>query len=87
MSKKEKINNEAQIINFFDVKPIEFLKVLSLYGMMQKEYCDLSFKSKGWFSNVVMKQEFLTYKNIEIFTNHASIEVFDMLLNEVRKRC
>ena len=87
MIKKEKSTNEAPIINFFDVKPSEFLKILRLYGMSQKEYCDLCCKTKSWFSNVVMKQEFLTYKNIEIFTNHAGIEVFTMLLNEVRRRC
>jgi hypothetical protein len=36
------IKNEKNIeINFKNVKPIEFLRLLRLYGMKRKDYCDL----------------------------------------------
>jgi antitoxin component HigA of HigAB toxin-antitoxin module len=73
-------------INFKNVKPIEFLRIIRLYGMNQKDYCELRGKTKCWWNNVLDKRNYLTYIDIKTLTDAIGIEIFNGLLDEVRQK-
>jgi antitoxin component HigA of HigAB toxin-antitoxin module len=83
MDKKSK---ETEKINFENVTPIEFLRVLLLYGMKRKDYCDLRGKKRHWWNEVLNKRQYLTYLDIETLANDIGVETFNALLAEVRKK-
>jgi len=73
-------------IDWENIKPIEFERVLNLYGMKKVTYCTLCGKSKSWWYNVLIKRRFLTYSDVEILTNNIGIDVINTLLAKVRKQ-
>ena len=80
------MNNVLKIpvIDWENVKPIEFERVLNLYGMKKITYCSLCSKSKSWWYNVLIKKRFLTYSDVKILAESIGIETFNSLLAKVR---
>ena len=84
MQKMTEKNENIPEINWENIKPIEFERVLNLYGMKKSIYCSLCAKSKGWWYNVLIKKRFLTYSDVKILANNIGIETFNTLLEKVR---
>jgi hypothetical protein len=82
----EKITKNEAIIHWENIKPIEFERILSLYGMKKQDYCNLRSKSKCWWHNVLIKKQFLTYLDAKMLADEIGIETFNMLLAKVREQ-
>jgi len=80
----EKITKNEVKIQWENLKPIEFERILSLYGMKKQDYCSLRSKSKSWWYNVLIKKHFLTYLDVKILCDEIGNETFNMLLQRVR---
>jgi hypothetical protein len=78
-------NIKTSIINWKNVKPIELERVLNLYGMKKTTYCSLCSKSRSWWYNVLKIKKFLTYSDVKILADYIGIEIFNVLLEKVRK--
>ncbi|MCL2040388.1 MAG: hypothetical protein FWG85_08195 [Bacteroidetes bacterium] len=81
----EKIE-KIDIKDFKDVKPIELERVLKLYGMQKKYYCELCNRSKSWWYVVLLKRKYLSYSDIKILTDDIGLETFEVLLRKVREQ-
>ena len=79
-------NEKIHQIDWENVKPIEFERVLNLYGMKKNTYCSLFGKSKAWWYNVLIKKQFLTYSEVKILADNIGIETFNALLAKIRKQ-
>ena len=81
---QEKTENNL-LIDWENVKPIELERILSLYGMKKIEYCRLRDRSKNWFHEVLRKKKYLTYSDVKILANNIGADIFNALLEKVRK--
>jgi hypothetical protein len=81
------MNNDTKIpvIDWENVKPIEFERILNLYGMKKITYCSLCGKSKSWWYNVLIKKRFLTYSDVKILADNIGNDTFELLLSKVKK--
>jgi hypothetical protein len=82
----EKTAQKNDLILFNDVKPIEFERVLSLYGMKKQDYCNLRSKSKSWWHNFFIRKKQLNYLDIKVFTDEVGLETYNQLLARVREQ-
>ena len=71
---------------FIEVKPIELERILNLYGMTRKYYCELNNRSNSWWNKVFLKKRYLTYNDIKVLTDAIGIDTFDILLLKVRSQ-
>jgi hypothetical protein len=83
MQEKEK---NVSKFHFEQIKPIELERILRLYGITKKEYCDLHRKSKSWFYNVFRAKRFLTCLDIKALTDKIGTDMFYKLLEDVRQQ-
>ena len=74
-------------LHWEDVKTIELERILNLYGMNKKQYCELFSKSPTWWTNVVLKRKnkILLYNDIRVLADDIGAETFNELLKKVRK--
>ena len=86
MQKMTEKNTKLHEMDWENVKPVEFERVLNLYGMKKNAYCGLFGKSKGWWYNVLRKRKFLTYTEVKILADSVGIETFNTLLSKVRSQ-
>jgi hypothetical protein len=77
--------NDTQI-HWEDTKPIEFERILALYGMKKQDYCNLRSKSKSWWHNSLIKKQHLSYSDVKILADEIGAETFNMLLQKVREQ-
>jgi hypothetical protein len=81
--KTEKIETETKL-DWEDIKPIEFERILNLYGMKKVSYCSLCKKTKGWWYNVLIRKNFLSYMDIKKLADKIGTDTFNSLLTKVR---
>jgi hypothetical protein len=82
----EKTAQKNDLILFSEVKPIEFERVLSLYGMRKQDYCNLRSKSKSWWHNHFIRKQHLNYLDIKAFSDEVGLETYNLLLARVREQ-
>jgi hypothetical protein len=71
--------------NWLNITPIEFERILNLYGMQHKTYSELRGKSNAWFYTVLRKKKYLSFVDIKILADEISAETFDFLLDKVKQ--
>lgn len=81
-------NKTEPVLNWENVKTIEFERILNLYGMTRQNYCKLQLKSRTWWNEVLMKRKnkTLLYSDIKVLADSIGVETFNMLLEKVRKQ-
>ena len=80
-NKKELTINQ----DWLNIKPIEFQRILNLYGMQYKTYSELRGKSQGWWYSVLRRKKYLSYLDIKILTDSIGIDTFEFLLKQIRE--
>ena len=82
--KKEAPNNLLINNNWFCITPIEFERILKLYGMQYKTYSELRGKCHSWFYSVLRKKKYLSYTDINTFAENIGEELFNILVSEIK---
>ena len=80
-NKKELTINQ----DWLNIKPIEFQRILNLYGMQYKTYSELRGKSQGWWYSVLRRKKYLSYLDIKTLTDSIGIDTFKFLLKQIRE--
>ena len=88
-TKKHKIdakNRKEEPINpvWLNIKPIEFQRILNLYGMQYKTYSELRGKSQGWWYSVLRRKKYLSYLDVKTLADYIGIETFEFLLKQIK---
>ena len=72
--------------NWLNITPIEFERVLKLYGMQYKVYSNLRGKCHSWFYSVLRKKKHLSLLDVRALTENIGEETFNYLLQKVREQ-
>ena len=80
-NKKELTINQ----NWLNIRPIEFQRILNLYGMQYKTYSELRGKSQGWWYSVLRRKKYLSFLDVKTLTDNIGADTFEFLLKQIRE--
>ena len=80
-------NQKENVINpvWLNIKPIEFQRILDLYGMNYKTYSEMRGKSQGWWYSVLRRKKYLSYLDVKTLADNIGNDTFEFLLVKVKK--
>lgn len=70
--------------NWLNITPIEFERMLNLYGMNYRAYSQLRGKSHSWFYSVLRQKKYLSFVDAKMLADEIGVETFNFLLSKVK---